>query len=405
MKTIWLLQDGEPLPIDEKPRQMRTALLAEALLESGHSVVWFSSIINHAKHERRPFTLGAHSVQGTLYEVVLLQGVTYKSNFSPLRVLSQAIGGIDFFFTARKLPAPDLIVASYPSPELCFAGALYSKRKQIPFMMDVRDSWPDTFSSYARGIKKLLVSILSVVYLFLFRYSASKAHKLVASTNLFLSWAQQETDSAAVRDGDVLYLGYPDTCQQSDFSFRIEKETFDVVFVASFGRSYDGLRFIEIARRVAERSDAKIKFYFIGDGEEREAWEAAAQELSDVVFTGWCDAQELHERLLQADVGAILLNEWVHWTVPNKFFEYICYGLAILNSVPGELDEFVDSAGIGLTLSDDSVDATADYIISLATNAEQRLTVYEKSRALYTEQFMATSVYDEYVGEIEKLIK
>ena len=46
---IWLLKDGENLPIDGSHRKMRTWLMAEALLRAGHSVTWWSSTHNHQK--------------------------------------------------------------------------------------------------------------------------------------------------------------------------------------------------------------------------------------------------------------------------------------------------------------------------------------------------------------------
>ncbi|MEM3112422.1 MAG: hypothetical protein QXY90_05215 [Candidatus Anstonellales archaeon] len=36
--NIWLIQIGEILPLEEKARKMRTALLADKLVERGHKV-------------------------------------------------------------------------------------------------------------------------------------------------------------------------------------------------------------------------------------------------------------------------------------------------------------------------------------------------------------------------------
>ena len=44
---IWLLREGEPLPGDQRPRLMRTGLLAEWLAGKGHEVTWWCSTFNH----------------------------------------------------------------------------------------------------------------------------------------------------------------------------------------------------------------------------------------------------------------------------------------------------------------------------------------------------------------------
>ena len=40
--NIWLIKEGEALPVDDKPRLMRTGSLAKYLSEQGHIVTWWS---------------------------------------------------------------------------------------------------------------------------------------------------------------------------------------------------------------------------------------------------------------------------------------------------------------------------------------------------------------------------
>src|SRR5262249_17760748 len=45
--NVWLLKDGENLPIQPSARKMRMWMLADRLQERGHSVVWWSSTFSH----------------------------------------------------------------------------------------------------------------------------------------------------------------------------------------------------------------------------------------------------------------------------------------------------------------------------------------------------------------------
>ena len=44
---IWLIQIGEPLPLGNRTRLMRTGLLAEQFLARGHTVLWWASAFEH----------------------------------------------------------------------------------------------------------------------------------------------------------------------------------------------------------------------------------------------------------------------------------------------------------------------------------------------------------------------
>ena len=49
---VWLFQTSEPLPIKgDNMRLLRTGMMAEALINRGHEVVWFTGTFNHFKHE------------------------------------------------------------------------------------------------------------------------------------------------------------------------------------------------------------------------------------------------------------------------------------------------------------------------------------------------------------------
>ena len=48
---IWLVQIGEPLPIDEKGKErlFRTGILAKMMAEQGHKVTWWATDYSHQK--------------------------------------------------------------------------------------------------------------------------------------------------------------------------------------------------------------------------------------------------------------------------------------------------------------------------------------------------------------------
>lgn len=49
--NIWLIQTGEPVPVGDNIKKMRTAILADKLVERGHSVLWWVSAFDHFKKD------------------------------------------------------------------------------------------------------------------------------------------------------------------------------------------------------------------------------------------------------------------------------------------------------------------------------------------------------------------
>lgn len=80
MLTIWLLQTGEPLHIDEViPRPMRAMNLANSLVDAGHNVVLWSSAFYH--QEKRHRSRNSQRIRiSTQPEIRLIPSPGYERN-------------------------------------------------------------------------------------------------------------------------------------------------------------------------------------------------------------------------------------------------------------------------------------------------------------------------------------
>jgi hypothetical protein len=47
--NVWLVQIGEALPVKPGIQKLRTAHLAEKLVQRGHNVIWWASAFDHFK--------------------------------------------------------------------------------------------------------------------------------------------------------------------------------------------------------------------------------------------------------------------------------------------------------------------------------------------------------------------
>lgn len=110
-----------------------------------------------------------------------------------------------------------------------------------------------------------------------------------------------------------------------------------------------------LLRGVAEshRNGVPISLSILGDGRGRPWLERRAAELGlldgGVVFRGWVPNAQAQLELLEHDVGVVPhpSDEHVDTTIPNKLFDYMAAGLAVLTANAPPLERIVRETGCG----------------------------------------------------------
>ena len=141
--NVWLIKIGEPLPIWRKnDRLLRTGLIAEQLVKSGHCVTWWTSTFDHA-HKVHHYASDHTAKVNDNYRIVLLHGTGYSKNISLMRILDHKIISTKLRRMAMYEQAPDIIYCAFPTHDLCRTAALVSQHFRVPLVIDVRDLWPN----------------------------------------------------------------------------------------------------------------------------------------------------------------------------------------------------------------------------------------------------------------------
>jgi len=143
---VWLIQTGETLPIDKKPRLLRTGILASLLTENEkNEVIWWTSDHNHFEGKLR-FGENKKIELGPNYSLKLLAGRNYTKKISLSRFLNHKDVTKNFLKELSLLTKddlPDVAVVSMPDLEIAEQAILYCKKNNIPVVVDLRDMWPD----------------------------------------------------------------------------------------------------------------------------------------------------------------------------------------------------------------------------------------------------------------------
>lgn len=410
--VVWLLKDGEHLPVQQGLRRMRTGMLADALVARNHAVLWWASTFSH----QRKTLLYPRDTDVSVepgFGLRLLHAGVYRRNISLQRYQHHGNLGRRFRSAAAcALPRPDVIVASFPPIEFAYEAMRFGQAHGIPVIVDVRDLWPDTF------VDRCPSSVRPFARAVLGRQFRRTRETLVGATSVVaisqgcLDWGLRYSGRAQHALDAVYYTGYPDDVQAPICALspaiedlRRQRAAGAVTlftFVGTFGQSYELGLVCDVARRLAADGAVRVHFALVGDGEQWPDIQRLARTLPNVSLLGWMTEGQIREVLALSDVGLVPVRS-VPDAMPNKAFELMAAGVPILSSVEGEMERLLASADAGRSYRSGDVDALTSLVTELAGDPVLRLRLARNARALYLARFRASSIYGDYAEHVERV--
>lgn len=407
--NVWLLKDGENLPIQPDARRMRTWMLAEELVRQGHRVTWWASTHSHQRKSLL-FDEDREIDVAPGFRLKLLFAGGYKSNKSLGRLLHHARLAARFRQQARALPAPDVIVSAFPTIELAYEAVAFAKPRGVPVIVDIRDPWPDTLLDHAprilRGAARIALSSMESKA----QASFAGCDSLVACSQGFLDWGLAKARMARRQGDGVFYIGSMPAATRPQASPKVEllakllSGKLVCCFVGSFGHVYQLQLVCEAAAALQRQGMHRIHFVVAGDGQQYGVVSEAARSLENLTAPGWLAASDADHLLSISHVGLAPIRQ-MPGCVPNKIFEYSAAGLPILSSLEGETAEILSRHRAGLTYAPGDTNGFIAHITRLAEDEEFRREMAQNSAAMFEREFLATRIYGEYVRHVESVAR
>ncbi len=404
--NVWLIKDGENLPIQPDARRMRTWMLADELVRQGHEVTWWSS--THS-HQRKVLLFDEDRVVDVApgFRLNLLHAGGYRGNRSVRRLSHHSRLAAKFRRRAPASPRPDVIVSSFPTIELAFEAVSFAKSRGIPVIVDIRDPWPDTFADHAPRILRAAARIVLRPLERKAKTCLARSDSLVACSQGFLEWGLTKAGMERRPLDRVFYLGNARSApKRTASSARIaelaRRLSGKVVFcfVGSFGHVYE-LRLVCEAAEAIEGKDLRhVHFVLAGDGRQFAEVSFAARSLGNVTLTGWLGASDVDDLLAVSHVGLAPIRQ-MPGCVPNKIFEYSAAGLPILSSLEGETADILSKHRSGLSYAPGDLGTLVSLVTRLAEDGQLRREMAQNSSAMFEREFLAARIYNEYVRHVE----
>jgi len=404
--NIWLIQTGETLPIAQGQRKMRTALLAAKLAERGHQLLWWAGAFEHQRkiwvsESDRDFQVDSD------YKIRVLHGTGYKKNISISRYFDHLMVARKFRAQSKQYNLPDILVISMPCYHLAYAAMLYAIKRQIPYLVDIRDLWPDIFTERLQRFR------LHKIGKILLRRDFNKVSKLLKNANSLvgiskgcLNWGLSKISRDQDERDKVFYHGYQSNTariiRRSVPGIKEGDESKIFLFVGTFGESYELEMVLEVAGRLAKEGRADILFYLAGVGEKYDRIKSKATSLPNVTLPGWIDAQKIHTLLNSAWAGIVPCKS-VENAAPNKVFEYLSAGLPLVSSLQGEIADLIDTHQIGLNYEAGDAYSLYQCVKQLSDAPGVRNNMVAAAQQVFKQIGDADKIYNDYADHIENL--
>jgi len=411
--NIWIVCMGEHLSIDDGgQRQMRAAMLTQALIANGHKVTRWASTFSHftKRHRCDSSGLTADSEGERLW---LLHGISYVRHVGIRRLINHMQLAHEFRRLSATEPAPDIIFCCWPVLEVGYAAADYAERHSVPILLDVRDLWPDIFLGAVPKALRPLARLCLAPYERMARSAFRRASGVVGISQGYLDWGLLKAGRARTANDAVFSLGYrePDWANASVDEGKATLRKLGVDdslticwFLGSFGDTYDLAPVILAARQLQERGEDRPQFVFSGEGRGRAEYERLAAGLGNVVFTGWIDASQIASMMCMAKIAIAAYCSGAPQGLPNKIFEYMAAGLAILSSLDGECKQFLEDNACGLYYPAAGADGFLAALLPQLEEPGLAERLGGNGRKAFLERYAEPIVYSRLTTHIESIL-
>ncbi len=406
--NIWIVNPYGTLP-REGWREYRSAQLARALAKRKHRVTWWLSNFEHRSKTYRSNQLTKMGLPDGV-NVVLVDAPAYQKNISFGRIFYEIKFGENFYHLAKEYPPPDLIVLAHPPLFSDKPVVKYAKERQIKLVVDVFDLWPELFSVVIpKPIRKLGV--------FLFSPLRSRRDKLISNADGVVALTADYFD-VVMKDLTknekktlTVYVGVDikkfDQDAKKKTSSLFPKKWVNstgpmtIICAGTLGDAYD-LPTVAQAMRDLIQSDINVRLLVAGDGPKKNIFELLEKEFPDhVAYIGSVDAKHLPSLYRKCDIGLCSYAKGSTVYMPTKFYDYLAAGVAILNSLDGEIKRLV-SKGAGKNYSAGSATSLAEAITTFVKD-KKLLAKSKKFSFKLREKFDSVREYEKYSKFIETI--
>lgn len=360
-------------------------------VDHGHEVTVFTNVPNHPAgriypgYRNRPWQREDRAGVG----VVRTLTIPAPNRGVVLRSLNYVFYALMAVLAAPFLPRTDVVVSTSPQFFCGLAGYLVSRIKRVPWVLEIRDLWPESVTTVGAMERGAVIQLLEGLEHFAYR----KADRIISVTDSFVPRIAASCGDPGkihvVKNGVDLEFFRPDhdggaLAREIGVAGR-----FVAAYVGTHGMAHGLDVILDAAVLLRERRD--IVFVMAGDGAERERLMRRRDELAldNVLILGQMPKQRVADLWAITDASLVLLRNQplFDMVLPSKIFEAMGMARPIVLGVRGESARLVAASGGGVLVEPENAAALAAAVTHLADDRDAARSMGAAGRRYVAEHF------------------
>ncbi|MEM7004584.1 MAG: glycosyltransferase family 4 protein [Pseudomonadota bacterium] len=378
----------------------RTSEHAKIWVESGHEVTVITCAPNHPNGELYP------GYRNRLYQTEIVDGVKVVRVWSWLaanegflpRIANYVSFAISSVLACPRVGKVDVVLSTSPQFFCGLAGAVAGSFKRAPWVLEIRDLWPESIVTVGAMKKGGAIRFLE----WLEGWAYRKADRVVALTDGFvphISEKRGRDDVLVIKNGvDLALFSGRGEGEATKAKFGLEGRVL-AAYVGTHGMAH-GLDTILDAAALL-RDEPGIGFLLVGDGAERARLEARCKALSlnNVRIAGQLPKEQMPAIWAATDISLILLrkSDTFKTVLPSKMFEAMAMKCPIVLGVEGEAKALLEAADAGISIEPENAEELANAVMRLCQNPDWAEDFGRRGRAHVEENFNRTVLAGNFI--------
>jgi glycosyltransferase involved in cell wall biosynthesis len=310
------------------------------------------------------------------------------------------------------IPRPDVVIASSPQLLVGLSGWWISFARQLPFVFEVRDLWPESLTAVGVGDENsLLHHALAAVAKFLYQ----RSDRIVVVTpafqeHLMRHWRVPKEKIAVVENGVETHLFAPAPPQANDVLRRelAAEEKFLVCYIGTMGMAH-GLETLLDAAYQLQQQNSNVQFLLVGEGAEKQRIKTLAESrgLSNLRFLDQQPRERIPALISTSDACLVLLKKTdvFKTVIPTKMLEFMSCARPVILGVDGQARQILEEAGAGIVIEPENAEALVSAIQQLSANPELGTVLGQKGREYILRSFSRAHTAEKYIEVLTTLLQ
>lgn len=280
------------------------------------------------------------------------------------------------WYADRVIRRPGVVVASSPQFFAGIAGRFVSARLRAPFVLEVRDLWPESIVDVGAMQPGLVIRALERVESWLYR---TADHVVVVSPAFQAHIACRGVPESriSVLPNGVDLGGFAADVPAGEIAALRAELGLTGRFVASYIGTVGMAHGVDVlVEAAAACPDPEVAFVVVGAGAQWDELRARAadQRLENLLVLEKQPRERIRTFYAMADLSLVLLKDRPAFrkVIPSKMFESMGMRIPIVLGVLGQAAEILRDSGAGLVVTPEDPDALLAAVLELKSDPERR---------------------------------